>query len=100
MRRLHDDGSLAAVGGMGIALNIYAGAAIVAEGTTVSSSGVTGSLLTKGGLGVAGRMYVGTAAIVTVATASTNHISGSTVTAGGMSIGKKYADCRTSSLCH
>jgi hypothetical protein len=69
-------------------LSVYAGASIVAEGTTNSVSPTTGSLLTAGGLGVAKNKYVNTAAIAASAQLSTNYNQGSLVTAGGVGVKK------------
>jgi hypothetical protein len=73
---------------MGVAQNIYAGAAIIAEGTMVSISKTTGSLLTKGGMGVAGKAYVGNMMVVEGTQAAVDSISGSMITAGGIGAAK------------
>jgi hypothetical protein len=76
---------LIVIGGVGIAANIYAGGAIVAEGTTAASDANGGSLVSKGGLGVPQRLYSGSAVVVTGTTNAVDKISGSIVSAGGIS---------------
>lgn len=52
-------GALIVNGGVGIAKNLYAGAAVRFNAGTASTSSTTGTLVVSGGVGITGALYVG-----------------------------------------
>ena len=61
---LFTKGSLLTKGGAGFAKRVYAGVAIVAEGTTATEDSDEGALLTTGGAGFATQLYTGGIGVV------------------------------------
>tara|TARA_B100000780_G_C21031999_1_gene413808 strand:- start:1 stop:984 length:984 start_codon:yes stop_codon:yes gene_type:complete len=79
-------GSLLTKGGAGFAKRVYAGVAIVAEGTTATEDSDEGALLTTGGAGFATQLYTGGIGVVKSTVVSSSSITGSLIVKGGAGV--------------